>query len=183
MPNVAAAAGPRIAPKVELALEHSAIAQVPAVAQAAKETHYTIASEMQAWEKDHDPTHLLRVISMQQHIINSHAHALLAVADEGRAAHNTMRALAAELDSGGGGAAAAGASHPQRRSAEAAVDYMAGRAVHPRPHRHTAAVAPTVVNMMEIQEAMEDHQKLLEQMHKITQHQHDMMQQVIGNLR
>lgn len=185
MPNIAAAAsGPRISPKLERALAHSAIAQVPAVAQAAKETHYTIAGEMQAWEKDHDPTHLLRVISMQQHIINSHAHALLAVADEGHAAHGAMRALAADLDGAASGGAAVGISaYSRRQPSEAAVDHLAGRAGQPRLQRHTPAVAPTVVNMLEIQQAMEDHQKLLELMQQVTQHQHGMVQQVIGNLR
>jgi hypothetical protein len=100
--GAAAAAGPRVSSHVDQALAQSSLPHIPALAQAAKESHYSIQDEMTAWETDQDPTHLLRVISMLQSMLYSHTNVLQALASEAHAAHSTIREIAGDLDRGGG---------------------------------------------------------------------------------
>jgi hypothetical protein len=109
----AASAGPRISHHVEEAIAKSSLPEIPVFAKAARESHFSITSELTAWDIDHDPAHLLSVIAMLQYKMHSQMTIITSLATEAGAAHGAMREIADELDRGGSGAGAV-ASMPGR---------------------------------------------------------------------
>lgn len=98
----AAPAGPRISLHIEQALAKSALPEIPHLTKAARESHFSIVTELTEWAHDHDPIHLLRIIAMQQYMLHADRNAIASLATEARVAHGVLREMAGHLDHGGG---------------------------------------------------------------------------------
>lgn len=186
MQSVTAGGGFLVADKVEAAMAKSAVHKLPEVAHAAREAHFTIVGEMTAWEKDSNPEHLLRVIALQQELLQSHTESLLATAAEAKAAHGAMEVMAAELDRGQGGTGEpVESSRRMVAGSSAAVDHMAERIAQAaeQSHKRGAANIRVNANVLDIQHSLQQYHQLLEEIQKIEALRNGMAAHLIANLR
>jgi hypothetical protein len=107
--------GPKISHLVDEALAQSSLPRIPVLAQAAKESHFSITTEMMSWEHNQDSMHLLRVIAILQYMLHAQTTALTVLAAEAYAAHGAIRDLAGEIDGGDAGRAFTAVADLSRR--------------------------------------------------------------------
>lgn len=179
--------------EIQQAAAKSAVSEVPRVGRMVMDANQSIMGEFAAWERDHNPEHLLHIITMQQAVIAAHAHSLVAVAQEAAASHGTICAIAHDLAQAADSPARlhGGMGAPVRRAPNEGADAAIERFVHQvgqgaaALNMHTGGIPPAglAVSPVQLQAQMNSLQQLYDTCSNVMKTRHDMMMHAVGNMR